>query len=71
MKVRCLRKGFDGLALREPGDIFELPDSTPPWDGRTEPTAQERFDGAAPGPWWEKIEERTSAQGGKKRSPTP
>lgn len=69
MKVRCLRKGFDGLALREPGDVFELPDSTPPWQPRTVQTAQERFDGVQPGPWWEPLED-SRAPAGKKRSPS-
>lgn len=54
MKVRCLRKGFDGLSIREPGDIFELPDDTPPWKPRPQTPAEEA-QGLQPGPWWEKV----------------
>lgn len=28
MKVIATKKGFDGKALREPGDVFDMPDGT-------------------------------------------
>lgn len=32
MRVIALETGFDNLAIREPGDIFEMPDgSSAPW----------------------------------------
>jgi len=32
MRVRAIETGFDNLAIREPGDEFEMPDgSSAPW----------------------------------------
>lgn len=29
MKVKATKKGFDGTAIREEGDVFDMPDTTP------------------------------------------
>ena len=57
MKVVANRRGFDGLRIREPGDVFDMPDDT------VLPKARVGTDGQFLAPWFEPVDKATAHEG--------
>lgn len=56
MKVKATKKGFDGTAIREEGDVFDMPDTTTV-EVRDEKTGKKTGEKKVPvtGSWFEPV----------------